>query len=67
MRLLLSGDNASLIAYLLLIQDIDLSREVIAFIQTHFSQSHYLYSFKDTGIIEFLILYLDTELAQEAL
>ena len=54
------------LSQLLLIQNIELTKEIIEFIRDHFDSQYALYQFRKSGFIEFLILYLDGELAELA-
>ncbi|CDW89296.1 UNKNOWN [Stylonychia lemnae] len=66
-QFILLEDNVSILSQLLLIQNKDLTRETFSFIETHFSSQYCMYKFKSTGIVEFLIMYLDSELSKQAM
>lgn len=47
-------------------ENLDLAKEILTFLSKYFGTNFFLYQFKNSGLIEYLILYLDTNLAQLA-
>lgn len=64
---MLKNESIAILTQLMLILNVDLTREVLNFIQKHLSSKFALFKFKHSGIIEFLIIYLDTELAPQCM
>jgi hypothetical protein len=62
-------DRASLctLTQMLLLQNSDLTREVLIFIETHLNSHFAFFNLKNTGIIELLILCLSTSHGNRAL
>ena len=55
------------LSQMIMLQRVDLTREVLQFIESHLNNHYTLYKLKNSGLIEFLILALNTYNGERAL
>lgn len=64
---ILQPESLSTLTSMLMLQNSDLTREVLIFIETHLNNHYAFFKLKNSGIIEFLILNLFTKNGERAL